>query len=495
MDQSLITILVLVADLYLVPSLLYFSNLIGLSDELSGVLILSIGNAAPDVFSQISTSGNLKLSISESIGSSLFADIPTLFFIFIVYSFLLITRLISTIFAIILLCSYVAYIVLSLWFELASELAAEVVASAILFHVSSSFISSTLLVWCSAIGDYITDILFAIKGYSLISVSASIAAPIFQSLVGLSLSIISSTFLQDKDITSSFISIDKSDFKMFGTLLFGFFSAITILQITCIILGKSHEEKSNNNCQINGDKAAIIDYKVDGSVANGGIQTNSVKISRQKQNMGLEKTSHSFLMQYGKVEYWEERYKTDRQAFDWFQRYDGLKALINEFIPKDKNILQVGVGTSRLQEDMYDDGYKTILSIDNSKNAIELLKKRIEDRKGLQYEVFNALELENKGDAVFDAVIDKGTLDSLLCGEGSHINVEKMLVGISKVLKRGGVFIEISYGSRPNRLAYMDGPEFGWTITERELPKPKIGDEKKEDEKQEFHYVYICKKK
>lgn len=41
----------------------------------------------------------------------------------------------------------------------ASELAAEVVASAILFHVSSSFISSTLLVWCSAIGDYITDIL------------------------------------------------------------------------------------------------------------------------------------------------------------------------------------------------------------------------------------------------------------------------------------------------------------------------------------------------
>lgn len=32
---------------------------------------------------------------------------------------------------------------------------------------------------------------------------------------------------------------------------------------------------------------------------------------------------------------------------------------------------------------MYDDGYKTILSIDNSKNAIELLKKRIEDRKGL----------------------------------------------------------------------------------------------------------------
>jgi hypothetical protein len=46
--------------------------------------------------------------------------------------------------------------------------------------------------------------------------------------------------------------------------------------------------------------------------------------------------------------------------------------------------------------------------------------------------VFNALELENKGEDVFDAVIDKGTLDSLLCGEGSHINVEKMLVGISK---------------------------------------------------------------
>ena len=34
------------------------------------------------------------------------------------------------------------------------------------------------------------------------------------------------------------------------------------------------------------------------------------------------------MAQYGKSEYWEDRYKKDKEPFDWYQRYDGIKDII-----------------------------------------------------------------------------------------------------------------------------------------------------------------------
>ena len=49
-------------------------------------------------------------------------------------------------------------------------------------------------------------------------------------------------------------------------------------------------------------------------------------------------------------------------------------------------------------------------------------------------------------DGTFDAVVDKGTLDSILCGDGSGPNADQMLNEIYKVLSPTGVYICISYG-------------------------------------------------
>ena len=32
--------------------------------------------------------------------------------------------------------------------------------------------------------------------------------------------------------------------------------------------------------------------------------------------------------QYGKNEYWEDRYGKDKEPFDWYQRYGGIKDII-----------------------------------------------------------------------------------------------------------------------------------------------------------------------
>lgn len=55
-------------------------------------------------------------------------------------------------------------------------------------------------------------------------------------------------------------------------------------------------------------------------------------------------------------------------------------------------------------------------------------------------------------DESFNAVVDKGTLDSVLCGEGSTANVAKMCMEISRVLKPNGVYFVCSYGVPDNRL-------------------------------------------
>ena len=57
------------------------------------------------------------------------------------------------------------------------------------------------------------------------------------------------------------------------------------------------------------------------------------------------------------------------------------------------------------------------------------------DCKSLQFE-----------DGSFDAVIDKGTFDSVLCGDGSGPNADLMLNEIHRVLSPSGVYICITYG-------------------------------------------------
>lgn len=54
--------------------------------------------------------------------------------------------------------------------------------------------------------------------------------------------------------------------------------------------------------------------------------------------------------------------------------------------------------------------------------------------------------MRSLADETFDCVIDKGLLDSVLCGAYSKQNSKKMLKEISRVLKTKGFYICISYG-------------------------------------------------
>ncbi|KAI8061153.1 S-adenosyl-L-methionine-dependent methyltransferase [Gongronella butleri] len=169
---------------------------------------------------------------------------------------------------------------------------------------------------------------------------------------------------------------------------------------------------------------------------------------------------------YKTQEYWEERYQQEdvSTTFDWFKTYDDLKPLLNEHIKnKDASILILGCGNSTLGEDMYNDGYKHITNIDYSPTVVENMKQRCAHMPEMQWLEMDirALTFEKES---FDVVIDKGTMDALMCDQGDVWDpseelieeVKKEVDEVERVLKVGGVFLYITFGQphfRKPRLA------------------------------------------
>jgi hypothetical protein len=58
-------------------------------------------------------------------------------------------------------------------------------------------------------------------------------------------------------------------------------------------------------------------------------------------------------------------------------------------------------------------------------------------------------------DETFDLVIDKSTMDALLCGDQSFLNVAIMTKEIQRVLKKNGIYLIISYGAPENRIVHL----------------------------------------
>jgi ubiquinone/menaquinone biosynthesis C-methylase UbiE len=55
----------------------------------------------------------------------------------------------------------------------------------------------------------------------------------------------------------------------------------------------------------------------------------------------------------------------------------------------------------------------------------------------------------------FNVVVDKGTLDSILCGDNSEPNALKMLAEIYRVLSPSGTYICVTYGDEERRRKYL----------------------------------------
>jgi ubiquinone/menaquinone biosynthesis C-methylase UbiE len=97
-------------------------------------------------------------------------------------------------------------------------------------------------------------------------------------------------------------------------------------------------------------------------------------------------------------------------------------------------------------------------------------------------------------DNEFDAVIDKSTLDCILCGDEAYKNAGKMLMESQRVLKEGGYLFIVSYGKPEDREFHFEREHLSLQLrtfehikTAGKMTHASAGLDKP-------HYIYILKK-
>lgn len=101
-------------------------------------------------------------------------------------------------------------------------------------------------------------------------------------------------------------------------------------------------------------------------------------------------------------------------------------------------------------------------------------------------------------DSSVDVVLDKSTLDALLCGDKSFLMAAKMLSEVQRVLKTGGYYIMVSYGEPESRLFHVERAFLSFDITywkmTNTVTQRKHADTDSEEETTRVNYIYVCKK-
>ncbi|KAL0388940.1 UNVERIFIED_CONTAM: eEF1A lysine and N-terminal methyltransferase [Sesamum radiatum] len=149
-------------------------------------------------------------------------------------------------------------------------------------------------------------------------------------------------------------------------------------------------------------------------------------------------------------------------------------------------------------EGMVDDGYDEVVNIDISSVVIEAMQKKYANRPQLKYMKTDVRDMRAFDTRSFAAVIDKGTLDSLLCGHNSRQNA-------------GFNVWQITYGSPAYRLPLLK--DLSWTIKLHVIEKLASGNSSHQTTdvtcpipldvnggsaeaaagmKADVHYIYVC---
>ena len=199
------------------------------------------------------------------------------------------------------------------------------------------------------------------------------------------------------------------------------------------------------------------------------------------------------MRRYGDIKYWEEHYKNVEEdtTFDWLEEYPSLKEIISSLkISKESGkILNVGCGNSELSENMYDDGYNNIYNIDISNTVINIMTERSKNRPGMIYEVMDVCDIKYDNN-LFDLVIDKSTMDALLCGDDYCITIAKMLKEIQRVLKVDGYYMIISYEEPDYRMMHLKRKFLKFNVEIKKIEQNTVGGTLYDN----YHYIYLCKK-
>eukprot|EP00929_Paragymnodinium_shiwhaense_P047193 TRINITY_DN23937_c0_g1_i1.p1 TRINITY_DN23937_c0_g1~~TRINITY_DN23937_c0_g1_i1.p1 ORF type:complete len:214 (-),score=49.53 TRINITY_DN23937_c0_g1_i1:377-1018(-) len=161
---------------------------------------------------------------------------------------------------------------------------------------------------------------------------------------------------------------------------------------------------------------------------------------------------------FGEAEYWDERYSAMRsESFDWYGTWNGDSSIqlrphvLPQLGGSVSDVLNIGCGNSRLSEELHADGYKNVVGIDVSQKVIEAMSARFAATPGMSFLQMDATKM-TFGDASFDVVFEKGALDAIYTASSDA--AREVIHEVVRVLRPGGVFVSVSFGSQETRREY-----------------------------------------
>ncbi|CAM9135514.1 unnamed protein product, partial [Choristocarpus tenellus] len=103
-----------------------------------------------------------------------------------------------------------------------------------------------------------------------------------------------------------------------------------------------------------------------------------------------------------------------------------------------------------------------VTDIDSSPSAVRIMRRRHGQRSGYTCARADALNLPFP-EASFDAAVDKGTIDALLCR--SPEDAYNMAAEVHRVLRKGGIFLQVTAEDPDARLELltMQKKGMGWS--------------------------------
>jgi EEF1A lysine methyltransferase 4 len=113
-------------------------------------------------------------------------------------------------------------------------------------------------------------------------------------------------------------------------------------------------------------------------------------------------------------------------------------------------------------------------------------------RPELKWEVMDVRNMRYETN-FFDLIIDKSTIDALLCGDSSFLNTALMMRECQRVLKVDGAYLCVSYGTPENRVLHYKRPHLKLSVQTFQVSPPNTQG-KELPTPPSIHYVYICNK-
>ena len=159
--------------------------------------------------------------------------------------------------------------------------------------------------------------------------------------------------------------------------------------------------------------------------------------------------------QFGRDEYWRQRYEGGSQTFEWFVSLEEcllqapmVRGLLESRVRMQARVLEIGCGTSSVAEQLWDMGFRHVTAIDNQPKAIAFCQERQKQKdRQIDYQVGDMTKLDGFADKSLDLIVDKGALDALVCrGDDS---IELCAAQLWRVLKAAETSVLIVLSNSP----------------------------------------------